>query len=302
MKEFRIVEETISEEIKIALIFNSKKTDIYISSEYSNFITGICSIIKISQEEIDSINLHYFDADQDKINISNEGDYEIFYSQVKDKVVKELYLEIKDNSKLDLTQCLSDFEKYLETKGEKQDEDEIDQKYNENKIKLNRFENEEDEENKNTIYIQEEKIDTDEDNTNKNQINFIDNYFKGNDKENNDIFQGKEVFKTHCKKCNEFPIVNVLYYCQECDKYYCSKCAKKMEDHEHEILEIKSNDELDDAVKDSFEVIYKESSYNIVLNNGNDENDNGNNNNNQQSGFGISNFIPKFIKNYWNKK
>ena len=71
-----------------------------------------------------------------------------------------------------------------------------------------------------------------------------------------------------------------------------------MEDHEHEILEIKSNDQLDDAVKDSFEVIYKESSYNIVQSDENDDR----NNNSQQSGFGISNYIPKFIKNYWNKK
>ena len=298
MKEITIVGETINEEIKVALIFNSKKTEITIDSEYSTFITDVCSIIKISEEEVDSINLHYFDADQDKINILNEGDYEIFYSQVKDNVVKQLYLEINENSKLDLTQCITNFEKYLETKGEKQDNDEINQKNDENKTQLNRFENEEDEENKNTIYIQEEKIDKDEDNNNKNQINFIDNYFKVNDKENTDIFQGKEVFKTHCKKCKEFPIIEVLYFCEECDMYLCAKCAKKMEDHEHEILEIKSNDQLDDAVKDSFEVIYKESSYNIVQS---DENDDGNNNS-QQSGFGISNYIPKFIKNYWNKK
>ena len=277
MKEITIVGETINEEIKVALIFNSKKTEITIDSEYSTFITDVCSIIKISEEEVDSINLHYFDADQDKINILNEGDYEIFYSQVKDNVVKELYLEINENSKLDLTQCIANFEKYLETKGEKQDNDEINQKNDENKTQLNRFENEEDEENK---------------------INFIDNYFKVNDKENTDIFQGKEVFKTHCKKCKEFPIIEVLYFCEECDMYLCAKCAKKMEDHEHEILEIKSNDQLDDAVKDSFEVIYKESSYNIVQS---DENDDGNNNS-QQSGFGISNYIPKFIKNYWNKK
>ena len=76
MKEITIVGETINEEIKVALIFNSKKTEITIDSEYSTFITDVCSIIKISEEEVDSINLHYFDADQDKINILNNCGYE----------------------------------------------------------------------------------------------------------------------------------------------------------------------------------------------------------------------------------
>ena len=76
-----------------------------------------------------------------------------------------------------------------------------------------------------------------------------------------------------------------------------------MEDHEHELLKIESNEEYNNAVEESFEPIYKEKSYNIVINNDNDENENesNNNNQNQQSAFSLSKFVPKFIKNYWNK-
>ena len=307
MKEITIVEEVNNEEIKIALSFDSKKTQIAINSDYSSFITDICEIIKISKEEVESIKLYYFDADKDKINITNEGDYEIFYSQVKDEKVKEVYLEIKDDSKLDMSQCLTNFEKYLETKSGEQFNSGIRQESNEIKNERNNIEDEEDEENKNTIYIQEEKIEKitlEESNNNKNNINFIDNYFKENDKDNeNNNDNAKEQFKCSCKSCEEFPILNVLYYCPECDLHLCEKCQKKMEDHEHELLKIESNEEYNNAVEESFEPIYKEKSYNIVINNDNDENENENNDNNQnqQSAFSLSKFVPKFIKNYWNK-
>jgi len=77
---------------------------------------------------------------------------------------------------------------------------------------------------------------------------------------------------------------------------------KKMEDHEHELLKVETNDEYNEAVGESFEPIYKEKSYNIVLNNEDDENEIDNyNNQNQKSGFSLSNLVPSFVKNYWNK-
>ena len=63
------------------------------------------------------------------------------------------------------------------------------------------------------------------------------------------------------------PHVFGVAYCSECDLILCSKCAKKMEDHEHELLKVETNDEYNEAVGESFEPIYKEKSYNIVINN-----------------------------------
>ena len=312
MKEITIDEEVNTEEIKIALSFLSSKIHITINSDYSSLIKEICFMFKISKEEIESIDLHYFDADKDKINITNEGDYEIFYSQVKDEIVKEVYLDIKDDSKLDTSRCLTNFEQYLEIKSEEQINLCPGIESNEIKNEKNNNEDEEDEENKNTIYIEEEKIEkitSEESNNNKININFIDNYFKESDKDNeNNNDDAKEQFKCSCKRCEEYPIVNVLYYCPECELHLCEKCHKKMEDHEHELLKIESNEEYNNAVGESFEPIYKEKTYNIVLNNDNDENENENDNNNnnnqnqnQKSTFSLSNFVPKFIKNYWNK-
>jgi len=305
MKEITSVEEKNNEEIQISLSFGGDKTRITINSDYSSFVTGICIIFKISKEDLDSLNLYYYDADKDKINITNESDYEIFYSQAKDKIVKKFYIEIKEDSKLDIEKCSTNFFQYKEMLEEGQ----IcfgNEKYTEDE------EDEKDEENKNTICIQEEKIENiilEESNNNKNNdntnnINFIDNYFKENDKNdsnNNNI--AKETFKCTCKRCEEYPIINVLYYCPECDLILCEKCAKKMEEHEHELLKAETNEEYNEAVGESFEPIYKEKSYNIVLNNGDDDDESNNNQNqNQQSGFSLSNLVPNFVKNYWNKK
>ena len=309
MKEITIVEEINIEEIKISLSFDSKKTQITINSDYSNFITEICEIINISKEDSDSLNLYYYDADEDKINITNESDYEIFYSQAKDEIVKEFYLEIKKDSKLNMRLCLTNFKKYLETKGEEQyKDDDIKQENNEIKNEKNKIEDAEDEENKNTIFIQEEKnenIILEESNTNnnndpnnnKNNINFIQENDINDENNNNNV---KETFNCPCNRCKENPIINVLYYCPECDLHLCEKCAKIIDDHGHELLKVESNEEYNEAVEESFEPIYKEKSYNIVLNTDEDENNN-NNIQNQQSGFSLSSLVPKFIKNYWNK-
>ena len=213
------------------------------------------------------------------------------------------YLEIKEDSKLDKKYCSNSFCYYFEAKEESK------RIFGEGDDTIT---DEKEEDNKNTIYIQEEKNENiileesnnnNENNNNKNKINFIDNYFKESDKnDSNDNTNVKETFKCTCKRCEEFPIINVLYYCSECDLILCAKCAKKMEDHEHELLKVESNDEYNEAVGESFEPIYKEKSYNIVLNNEDDENEIDNyNNQNQKSGFSLSNLVPSFVKNYWNK-
>ena len=304
MKEITLVEEIKNEEIEISLSFDLNHGKIKINSDYSKLITKICEIIRISKEDLDSLNLYYNDADKDKINITNESDYEIFYSQVKDGIVKYLNLEIKEDSKLDKKYCSNSFCYYFEAKEESK------RIFGEGDDTIT---DEKEEDNKNTIYIQEEKNENiileesnnnnENNNNNKNKINFIDNYFKESDKnDSNDNTNVKETFKCTCKRCEEFPIINVLYYCSECDLILCAKCAKKMEDHEHELLKVESNDEYNEAVGESFEPIYKEKSYNIVLNNEDDENEIDNyNNQNQKSGFSLSNLVPSFVKNYWNK-
>ena len=43
-----------------------------------------------------------------------KGDYEIFYQQVKDNLVKKLELKINENSKLDADECFANFFNYIE--------------------------------------------------------------------------------------------------------------------------------------------------------------------------------------------
>ena len=281
MKEVMIEEEENkneeNEEFNIDLKFFDTKTELKINSDFVTFISNICKIIKISEEDINSVIMYYFDADEDKINLSNKGDYEIFYAQVKDNTVKGIVLEIRENSNLNPDECLANFFNYIEQNEKQQNKNnnkKNDYKNNNNNIIIN-------EEQINKIYLDEEKnedkiIQINENNgNNNNEIIFKENYFNNN-----------EIFEAYCSSCDDFPILNVLHFCPECDIYLCSKCNKNAYNHPHVIYSITSKEEL----------------INIINNyNGNDNvelnMENNNNNKKKKNKFKLLDWLPDFIIN-----
>lgn len=267
-----------NKEYIIDLKFLDTKINIKINNDFVTFIKDICKIIKISEEDINSVNVFYLDADEDKINISNEGDYEIFFAQVKDNTVKGIELEIKENTNLNVDECLANFFNYIEQNEKnikKKNEDEY-KNNNEikNEIKINKI-NFEDEENENNII----QINEGKENIN-GEFKIIENYFNDKNK--------FEIFECYCSSCNESPIYEVLYFCPECDICLCSNCNENTKNHQHIILRIDSNEELKKTIDDYF---------------GNDDEDiNMNDNNNNKNDkikdkiSKISNFFPNVLQ------
>ena len=268
-----------NEEFKIDLKFFDSKIDIKINSDFVTFISNICNIIKISEEDINSVIMYYFDADEDKINLTNKADYEIFYSQVKDNTVKGIELEIQQNSNLNADECLANFFNYIEQKKDQEYKNNIKKKNEIQNNNNNYIKNEEPiniihnayEENENKII----QINENEDNDINGGINFIDNYFNNN-----------EIFEYNCSSCDIFPIKNVLHYCPECDIYLCSNCNQKISTHPHIILKIESNEELLKTIYDIFGEDIEEP----------------NENEKKSKKSKILNFIPDFMKKFTKNK
>ena len=266
-----------NKEYIIDLKFLDTKINIKINNDFVTFIKDICKIIKISEEDINSVNVFYLDADEDKINISNEGDYEIFFAQVKDNTVKGIELEIKEHTNLNVDECLANFFNYIEQNEKnikKKNEDEY-KNNNEikNEIKINKINFEDEENENNIIQINEGKE------NNNGEFKIIENYFNDKNK--------FEIFECYCSSCNESPIYEILYFCPECDICLCSNCYENAKNHQHIILRIDSNEELMKTIDDYF---------------GNDDEDiNMNDNNNKNDKIKdkiskISNFFPNVIQ------
>ena len=260
MKEKDIEEDIIiNENLKIELKFFDSKIYLSINEDYFDFLTKICDIIKIAKEDVTSIILSYIDDDEDTIIISAKGDYEIFYQQVKDNLVKKLELKINENSKLDADECFANFFNYIEQNENKD--------FNINNSSNNKIKDDKDNKNNNKmkeeeinkiIVINQKGIDSDSDeekNDNNIQEDFkiIDDYFNYNKNNKNDY--NEEIFDCECSSCKEYPIFTILFYCTVCDIYLCSKCEKNASNHIHPILKIETQQEFINAICDNYEIV-----------------------------------------------
>ena len=293
MKEKNIddEEENINKDLSIELKFCDSSINLQINGDYNSFISNICKIIKISEEDIDEVILNYLDDDEDTIIISNKGDYDIFYSQVQDNTVKKLEIKIKEDSKLNMDECFANFCNYMEINEENNNNNKINiiKEKNDGNInnKINNINNIEEEQINKIDNFNDDKIEIklDEKEVNKDvngEIKIIDDYFNYKKIKKENI---QETFECECSSCNEYPIFNVLFYCPYCDIYLCSRCKANTNNHEHVIFEVKTNEELVDIIYSTFEIINKDK-----------------NKDKKESKNKFSDYVPKFIKNMTNFK
>ena len=188
MKEKNIddEEENINKDLSIELKFCDSSINLQINDDYNSFISNICKIIKISEEDIDEVILNYLDDDEDTIIISNKGDYDIFYSQVQDNTVKKLEIKIKEDSKLNMDECFANFCNYMEINEENNNNNKINiiKEKNDGNInnKINNINNIEEEQINKIDNFNDDKIEIklDEKEVNKDvngEIKIIDDYF-----------------------------------------------------------------------------------------------------------------------------
>ena len=219
------------EMFKVKFIFNEEQIEISLNSSYDYFINSICNILKISNEQFNDLIVSYIDSDEDNIILSGREDYDIFFQQIAQKQVDNFKVAIKENCDLDQNQCLINLLEY-------KDQQEL-KNNNENKLNENENMNNNHEENNNININNINNIYQE-----RYNINEFNDDFEENQKVNEDIPIDNLIFDYKCSKCQMYPIICKIFYCNKCQYYLCEDCEKQGTLHEHNLLVIDSKEEL----------------------------------------------------------
>ena len=223
--------------VKINIFGN--ENDLKINSEYILFRKNICNLVNIPQEYFNTILLSYLDEDNDNIQLLTEEDYEIFLQQVKEGKASRIKLEINENYKNEIIENQDKKEPLKDS----QKINDINIHNDINKNNINDFI----ENNNNNNINHGNKININNINYNINNFD-IDDY--NNNKSNQNIKNNKNVnindiiFNYPCNYCKKEPIVCIMYYCPGCQLYSCDECIKNIDETQHNIYIIESNEQL----------------------------------------------------------
>ena len=224
--------------LKVTLYFNEESAEISINSNYDYFLNTVCNIIQIQSEQLKSLSISYIDNEDDNVVLTSQEDYDIFFDQLSENLVKNLKITVKPNSNLDQDECLIHFISYKENSGQ-----------NSNiKLNYNNYNNINNNYNNNFINNSNNNFNFNEINNNNNiNINNSNNYHdinEINEEKNEDQNIDDIVFDYKCSKCEIYPIVCKIFYCDKCNFYLCSECEGKGIKHEHPLLRIDSKEVL----------------------------------------------------------
>ena len=224
--------------LKVTLYFNEESTEISINSNYDYFLNTVCNIIQIQSEQLKSLSISYIDNEDDNVVLTSQEDYDIFFDQLSENLVKNLKITVKPNSNLDQDECLIHFISYKENSGQ-----------NSNiKLNNNNYNNINNNYNNNFINNSNNNFNFNEINNNNNiNINNSNNYHdinEINEEKNEEQNIDDLVFDYKCSKCEIYPIVCKIFYCDKCNFYLCSECEGKGIKHEHPLLRIDSKEVL----------------------------------------------------------
>ena len=65
-------------------------------------------------------------------------------------------------------------------------------------------------------------------------------------------------YSSYCNICDQFPIVNIMYYCENCDLNFCEKCEKKIGyNHRHSYYKIKNQEQYEEILNIKINEIVK---------------------------------------------
>ena len=205
-------------ELIVNIEFNSETKKITIPRDYKSFLEKIQKLLGINSDLISGLEFKYIYESIDMYYHSEDA-YKVFISDLSQDIT--IYI-INKKQELDMDLCTKNFIKYNE-------------------------------------YIDDNNI---------NNINNIDNenndIINDNKKENkvinllisikvkNNVFS--ETFLTFfeiCKLCDDYPLVNTLYYCLKCNITLCEQCENESGfNHPHNILKIQTK-------KQYYDLIYK---------------------------------------------
>ena len=261
------MEVVYDERVNIKLNFYGELIDYAINSDYLSFLKDLCGIFGLSMNQLSAISLSYQDEDGDVIMVSTKEDFAIFLEQAKQKVVDTLVVEVKEESNIDPISLMDSALNYQEQVEEA---------------------------NANLVNSTQNKINNDNNyyniNNNYNINNYNDYYNIQNQEVNN---EAPLVFYVECNKCQIYPLLERIYYCQQCDMCLCDECKIRNENHEHPLLKIETEDDFEIIIK-AYEEKAKlvEKNNNEQINNINYQNSQNNNINNINQNNGNYNNYP----------
>ena len=239
-------------ECKGRIKFYDEEMNVQFPEDFNLCKKKIGEMIGLSGDELlKQINLYYNDEDGDKILLTEDNDYKIFFNFLKENDVKKgtstLIIELKENSEILVKKISQEMSVYKEKHSEEIknevdiNEDIMNQIENENLV----IKNNKNEDNNNNIFNEndnqeEEEKNNEKENNNENNLNKQDN-----EKDNNINQENQRIiYEETCKYCNAKPLYDVFYYCLQCNIKMCSKCELEYgKKHSHPFLKIQTYDQ-----------------------------------------------------------
>ena len=254
----------MEEEDKIEGIINfeGKQNTISFPEDYNSLLEQIVSLFDISKEKQSFLITNYKNIYGIDAKMSSQEEYSDFLKNVSEKKISNIisisfhqisknkiqrYREDiydKDDEEEDKDEIILNRGKMLSTIQKKKSgmfEDEFD---------INNILNESIENDKND----ENNINNSNDNIFKKENNV--NYHKNNNFRNDiakSVFLPTISFPSHCNICQKFPIMRIMYFCNECQLFLCDDCEKKLGyNHRHCYYKIRNKQQYQEAM--NFEI------------------------------------------------
>jgi len=217
------MENVYDEKVNIKLNFYGELIDYAVNSDYLSFLKDLCGIFGLSMNQLSSISLSYADEDGDVVMVSTKEDFLIFLEQARQKVVDTLIVEVKEESNIDPISLMDSALNYQEQVEEA---------------------------NANLINSNQNNINNIDNINNDNNYYNINNYDDYNNLQNQEVNnQAPLVFYVECNSCQIYPLIERIYYCQQCDMCLCQNCKPKYENHKHPLIKIETEDDFEIIIK-----------------------------------------------------
>ena len=261
--------------ITITLKYYNDEKIVELPLKYDDFIKNICSMLIIQIEFVKTFHFYYQNtADLKVYFIKNESDYKLFLKTCSEKNAKVLNIKlsddntnniiIKDNNNEDSKEDIKEIsinnninykESFIEEEKEEKEEkiNLIDNNINHINISKKNSENifnniDDDLEAIEFSMISENK----NININKNENNINNIKINNNNQINKKIIMPSNNAKLNifCNVCKHNKIIDVVYYCKDCNLFFCETCEIDLgRIHQHCYYKIKNKRQYDEMIK-----------------------------------------------------
>ena len=261
--------------ITITLKYYNDEKIVELPLKYDDFIKNICSMLIIQIEFVKTFHFYYQNTVDLKVYfIKNESDYKLFLKTCSEKNAKVLNIKlsddntnniiIKDNNNEDSKEDIKEIsinnninykESFIEEEKEEKEEkiNLIDNNINHINISKKNSENifnniDDDLEAIEFSMISENK----NININKNENNINNININNNNQINKKIIMPSNNAKLNifCNVCKHNKIIDVVYYCKDCNLFFCETCEIDLgRIHQHCYYKIKNKRQYDEMIK-----------------------------------------------------